>query len=384
VPEELPEELTGFWNFSASWHNLWRIRRQYRNGVTRAVVIVKSMKQRFYIYRRGETFYLQDSRTGKQQSLETKDRKAAQRLLEIKRQTAENPGFNQFILKSCLTTQDPLLAKRTWQTVMDQMQTHGKEATRIRCSRAMKSKAFDALRSVRLIETTAVDFLAILQNGKVSVVHYLKRLHNLALGLGWLAFPVLAPRLWPRIQFRSKRGITLAEHQRILAAEKNPERNLFYQLLWEVGSSQSDTANLTAENVDWQSRTLTYSRMKTGEQAQLTIGNTLAAVLEQLPKAGPLFPKTAAMTDNARSAEFYRRCRILGIEGVSLHSYRYAWAERAKTCGYPERFAQAALGHNSKAVHRAYAKKAFVLIPTLEEYEKKIATAAIVPLSAVA
>lgn len=28
-------------------------------------------------------------------------------------------------------------------------------------------------------------------------------------------------------------------------------------------------------------------------------------------------------------------------------------AERAKTCGYPERFAQEALGHNSKAVHRA-------------------------------
>jgi hypothetical protein len=63
------------------------------------------MKQRFYIYRRGETFYLQDSRTGKQQSLETQDRKAAMRLLEIKRQTVADPGFNQFILKSCLTTQ---------------------------------------------------------------------------------------------------------------------------------------------------------------------------------------------------------------------------------------------------------------------------------------
>jgi len=70
------------------------------------------------------------------------------------------------------------------------------------------------------------------------------------------------------------------------------------------------------------------------------------------------------------------------MEGVSLHSYRYAWAERAKTCGYPERFAQAALGHNSKAVHRAYAKKAHVLIPTLEDYEKKLpeASAVIVPL----
>jgi hypothetical protein len=55
-----------------------------------------------------------------------------------------------------------------------------------------------------------------------------------------------------------------------------------------------------------------------------------------------------------------------------LHSYRYAWAERAKTAGYPERFAQLALGHNSKAVHRAYAKKAQVTLPPLEEYEQKI------------
>jgi integrase len=61
------------------------------------------------------------------------------------------------------------------------------------------------------------------------------------------------------------------------------------------------------------------------------------------------------------------------IKGVTLHSYRYAWAERAKTYGYPERFAQEALGHNSKAVHRAYAKNAQVVIPTLESYEIKLA-----------
>jgi hypothetical protein len=29
------------------------------------------------------------------------------------------------------------------------------------------------------------------------------------------------------------------------------------------------------------------------------------------------------------------------------------WAERALKCGFPERFAQQALGHNSKAVHAA-------------------------------
>jgi hypothetical protein len=41
--------------------------------------------------------------------------------------------------------------------------------------------------------------------------------------------------------------------------------------------------------------------------------------------------------------------------------------------GYPERFAQEALGHNSKAVHRAYAKRALMKIPSLEDYEKQAA-----------
>ena len=63
----------------------------------------------------------------------------------------------------------------------------------------------------------------------------------------------------------------------------------------------------------------------------------------------------------------------MGVSGVSLHSYRYSWAERAKTVGYPERFAQEALGHSSKAVHRAYARGALVKIPSLEEYEKRAA-----------
>ena len=37
---------------------------------------------------------------------------------------------------------------------------------------------------------------------------------------------------------------------------------------------------------------------------------------------------------------------------------------------YPKRFAQAALGHSSRAVHEAYAAKALVVCPALDEYEK--------------
>ena len=51
-----------------------------------------------------------------------------------------------------------------------------------------------------------------------------------------------------------------------------------------------------------------------------------------------------------------------------LTKSNYAWAERAKAAGYPERFAMQALGHSSKAVHRAYAKRAEVTLPPLENY----------------
>jgi hypothetical protein len=50
---------------------------------------------------------------------------------------------------------------------------------------------------------------------------------------------------------------------------------------------------------------------------------------------------------------------------------RRQWAERAKEAGYPERFAQENLGHGSKAVTRAYAKKAKVKLPSLEDYERQ-------------
>lgn len=64
-----------------------------------------------------------------------------------------------------------------------------------------------------------------------------------------------------------------------------------------------------------------------------------------------------------------------------MYSYRYAWAERAAEAGYPERFAQASLGHTSVAIHRSYAKKAKVEMPPLEEFER--AHAKVIPMPTV-
>jgi integrase len=84
------------------------------------------------------------------------------------------------------------------------------------------------------------------------------------------------------------------------------------------------------------------------------LGNEALNVFKDSPSEGLLFPYLSSGRAGDRATEFGQRCRRLSITGVTLHSYRYAWAERAKIAGYPERFAQEALGHNSKAVHRAY------------------------------
>ena len=47
---------------------------------------------------------------------------------------------------------------------------------------------------------------------------------------------------------------------------------------------------------------------------------------------------------------------------------------------YPERLPQAALGHNSKAVHRASAKHAKVVLPSLASFEKNLQQGKILPL----
>jgi hypothetical protein len=132
-------------------------------------------------------------------------------------------------------------------------------------------------------------------------------------------------------------------------------------------------ANLKGEDVDWQNSTISFTRKKTGVPVIVHLGAEALNLFKDLPAEGMLFPYLSQVRPGDRATEFGQRCRRLGITGVTLHSYRYAWAERAKIAGYPERFAQEALGHNSKAVHRAYAKRALMKISSLEEYEKNVA-----------
>ena len=62
----------------------------------------------------------------------------------------------------------------------------------------------------------------------------------------WLPWPVLPKLQWPQVEHKETRAITADEHARIVEREHNPEIRAYYQLLWHLGGSQTDIAELTA------------------------------------------------------------------------------------------------------------------------------------------
>jgi len=330
------------------------------------------MKNRYRLYRRNGTFYSWDNVTSKRESLETKDRKQAQALLQTKNEAHQQPAFSLQKARIYLLESNPSLVKRTWKNVMDEITRTKEGTTKERYERAFADTALDLIRNGTLLETKAEELFNVLAAGTVATNVFLRRLHNFALDMNWLPCSIIPKKQWPAVRYQDKRAITFEEHRNIIRRETNAERQAFYELCWHLGGSQSDIVNLQAEDIDWTDRTLGYSRKKTRSSALIHFGKEAASILRELPEEGPLFRAFRKLGAGHRATEFARICARAGVSGVTLHSYRYAWAERAKTAGYPERFAQQALGHNSKAMHRAYAKKAQVKLPSLEEYENKI------------
>ena len=236
------------------------------------------MKTKYTLFRRNGIYYSQDSATGQQKSLRTRDEADALQLLNARNEAHRQPVLNLHLARAYLTASDPAFVERTWQTVMAQLQARGKDSSRERYASVFKSPSFDGLRNKKLLETTADDFFAVFKENKVAITYFLKRLHNFALSLGWIALPIVAPYLWPKYEPKDRRGITLDEHQNVLAKEKQAEWKLYLELLWETGAAQSDAANFKAEDIDWQTRTISYFRQKTGSLAQYTISQKLETV----------------------------------------------------------------------------------------------------------
>jgi hypothetical protein len=190
-----------------------------------------NMKLRYRLFlRRKSVYYAFDDTTKTFTSLKTKDKAEATRLLMAMNEAGKQPAMNLSLARVYLRHSDPMVSVRTWQHVLDEIIGIKTGPTQARWKSAARDKAFDLIRDRILIETQAEHLLAVLRSGTVSTNAFLRKVHNFALDMNWLPATVIPRRQWPAIHYKEKRAITFEEHQKIIAAEVNPERKALYQL----------------------------------------------------------------------------------------------------------------------------------------------------------
>jgi hypothetical protein len=361
---------------------------------------------------KGGVYYIIDKATGKSRSSQTADRDEADELAKIKyKLTGDTHHLHH--LKAAeyhLAHINPMWANATWEDVFQRMikgpKQRGGGSRRTTTIKMLESqwrqRWFDGLRGKRLIETTGDDFLVPLsEQGKAATV-FARQLHHFAAGTKMLYAELVGKYQWKKFAAAKpiSRAITEQEHQLLLKSFKVGLYALAYdsrrkhnghqahpdvsdeqwlaewlgyiQLLWFTGASNMDGAKMTAENVKWEEGVLEFKRIKWSDpenhpSVRCAIGPELAKVLKGLPKQGPLFPTLGQMTTCNRGRYFTRHCKANKIENLTLHGYRYAFAERSKVFGMSLEDRMVSLGHSTvEMAERVYAKEAKVVPASIE------------------
>lgn len=120
----------------------------------------QQMKKRYRVFRRGwGTYYCEDLQTRKQESLHTRDKHEAARLVAARNETQDGPTFSRQLARVYWKAGDPAAAKRDWQMAMDELIKLKHGSNQRRWLTAIKEKSFDSIRQIPILETRAEHFL---------------------------------------------------------------------------------------------------------------------------------------------------------------------------------------------------------------------------------
>src|SRR3569832_243461 len=110
--------------------------------------------------RQSGVFYLEDREARRLESLRTKSKVQAERLLHAKNEAHQNPVLNLQMARAYLKAADPEIAKRTWQDAFDELvRSKSVTSTCRRWHRAINAKPFDLIRNMPILETRSEHFL---------------------------------------------------------------------------------------------------------------------------------------------------------------------------------------------------------------------------------
>jgi hypothetical protein len=325
-------------------------------------------------------------------SLRTKDEEQAK--LNLKKELGEEilpeENVKHFELgKAHLVLSNPALIDRTFGQLYKKWygQKHLGHSSKKRRIEEVGRGLFAKIRDYQLCDPKAK---AIIEAATPELGIYarevLGELQRFALKIGWALVPFVTP-IFIAISHKERRktrAITHQEHEAFVTHERasatrpnakyGTERADYYDLLFLTGAAQTDGANLKATHIDWKAKELVFHRQKTGERCAIALGGRLEELLKRLPKEGQLFPNLCKLDQQKRGRDFRRHVKRMGLdkgeESLTLHSYRYHMAEWCCEVGMEMRYAQIILGHSSKTVANAYARKCKKAAPTPDTYQK--------------
>ncbi len=136
-----------------------------------------------------------------------------------------------------------------------------------------------------------------------------------------------------------------------------------YRIVCEIAyftaARVGEVVQLQAQDVSDRNLTYRASTTKTCTTRTATIPRQLATALSQadLPSAGYLFPSSSTKghsTTRAVDKHLRRAADLLGLDGVSLHSFRRSQATHLHQAGVPLRAIQRITGHKSLSALERY------------------------------
>ncbi len=261
------------------------------------------------------------------------------------------------------------------------------------------NKCWDKLRHKRCIDTVPRDFTDAVSSGRAGVVNFGRQLHSYAMDHRLIPYAIMGSEMWPKYKTgKMSRTITEEEHLKIIKFIQDDKLKTFTQytrrhpnttrkqwrdewenwlwFLWWTGASNTDAANMKAENIDWKKRVLEYKRQKwvrpekhAPARVAISKGGSLERLLKKLPKKGFLFPLLSRCVGGDRASTVGIFAEWVGIEHVTPHGYRFAFAERAKEMGMSAEDRMTTLGHKEFLQTSHYDQEAQVIPASIEIIE---------------
>jgi len=362
----------------------------------------------------------------KRHAIGTQDEQIARRVFT---EVTSNVSYGQSelgaIIQLNVAKLDRDMRERTWQDVQNSFVSMGqKESTLATYDGNWKTEFKDALENQLLVTTTAATLVDLYKNTHCQGQRYLKSIHNHARDKGWLVSHNLLPKSEIASSTKAIGGNTTAiteeQHLKIVAAMEadlanwdTKQRRMLRRnkahleevrtmllMLWEMGSSNADTRELTVDNVDWETGRIVFKRKKwrtngvNGKRVREPIRWPMSKALKKIIR--PLYDAAMAKKDVCGFNRGYllpsiaevQSCNVVRIfqaymevagvpptvicddgqeRKIIIHSYRYRMAEHLFEIGATEPEAKVLMGWNSREIMHAYSKGKSMNIPPLDE-----------------